>query len=109
MSNEKQETIADDFKERPMADTKKNALAELAKRLDIIVFGLVTDGHPCDETIDIRKAQRIVSELAKVSDGNWEVICDGPPAYFCTAGDLEVQCAIGRCRAIAEEGGANGK
>ena len=51
-----------------------------------------------------QKAQRIVAELAKVSDGNWEVICDGPPAYFCTAGDLKVQCAIGRCRAIAEEG-----
>ena len=45
---------------------KKNTLADLAKRLDIIVFGLVTDGHPCDETIDIRKAQLIVAELAKV-------------------------------------------
>ena len=51
-----------------MADTKKNALEELAKRLDIIAFGLVTDGHPCDETIDIRKAQRIVAELAKVKE-----------------------------------------
>ena len=32
MSNEKQEAIADDFKERPMADTKKNALAELTEQ-----------------------------------------------------------------------------
>ena len=60
-------------------------------------------------TTAISKAQRIVEELAKVSDGHWEVICDGPEAYLCTAGDLKVQCAIGRCRAIAEEGSGNGK
>ena len=98
MSNENQETIADDFKERPMDDTKKNALAELAKRLDIIVFGLVTDGHPCDETIDIRKAQRIVADLAKVEDRR-----EGE-----TNSDALWRCndCIAMCRVIAEEGGA---
>ena len=79
-----------------MDDTKKNALAELAKRLDIIVFGLVTDGHPCDETIDIRKAQRIIAELAKVEDRREEE----------TNSDALWRCndCIANCRAIAEEG-----
>ena len=82
-----------------MAD-KRNALAELAGRL-----GRVIIPHPKTRIYnDLLKAYRIVAELAKVSDGNWEVICDGSPAYFCTAGDLKVQCAIGRCREIAEEG-----
>ena len=94
MSNENQETIAYDFKERPMADTKKNALAELAKRLDIIVFGLVTDGHPCDETIDIRKAQRIVAELANVNTLG--------PKHI--PGDIYLYTAYAKCRVIAEEG-----
>ena len=97
MSNENQETIPDDFKERPMADTKKNALAELAKRLDIIVFGLVTDGHPCDETIDIRKAQRIVEELARVRDTNWSAGHNYPEQNSSSV-------AVSNCRAIAEEG-----
>ena len=83
----------------------RSALSELAEDLEEIVRDTKSDFY----TTSISKAQRIVAELAKVSDGNWKVICDGPPAYFCTAGDLEVQCAIGRCRAIAEEGGANGK
>ena len=79
-----------------MDDTKKNALAELEKRLDIIVFGLVTDGHPCDETIDIRKAQRIIAELAKVEDRR-----EGE-----TNSDALWRCndCIAMCRAIAEEG-----
>ena len=87
----------------------KNALAELAEVMDKPVDmasihdrGLVVLN--AQQFSAYQKAQRIVAELAKVSDGNWEVICDGPPAYFCTAGDLKVQCAIGRCRAIAEEG-----
>ena len=88
-----------------MSDSK-NALTELAERL---TPGLVINVSGCVTAKDVdfdalQKAQRIVAELAKVSDGHWEVICDGPPAYFCTAGDLKVQCAIGRCRAIAEEG-----
>ena len=81
-----------------MSETK-NALAELAK--EIRVMNLWVDSK-YENILD--KAQRIVAELAKVSDGHWEVICGGPPAYFCTAGDLKVQCAIGRCLAIAEEG-----
>lgn len=93
-----------------MADGK-NALAELAERL---TPGIVINVNGCVTAKDVgfdalQKAQRIVAELAKVSDGSWEVICDGPPAYFCTAGDLKVQCAVGRCRAIAEEGVKDGK
>ena len=86
-----------------MADTKKNALAELAKRLDIIVFGLVTDGHPCDETIDIRKAQRIVAELAKVMPNYmaWK-----PGHSFI---ETEAYKAYRNCLAIAEEGAEDGK
>ena len=83
-----------------MADTKKNALEELAKRLDIIAFGLVTDGHPCDETIDIRKAQRIVEEVSKVEDVN--------DVYQLKLVKRPNQCqsidSIVKCRAIAEEG-----
>ena len=95
-----------------MAETK-NALAELAERLASNTVELVEgDEFPLrlsrEAVIDFRKARRIVAELAKVSDGHWEVICDGPDAYFCTAGDLKVQCAIGRCRAIAEEGSGDG-
>ena len=90
---------------------RTNALAELAERL---TPGLVINVNGCAIAKDVdfdalQKAQRIVEELAKVSDGRWEVICDGPPAYFCTAGDLKVQCAIGRCRAIAEERAEDGK
>ena len=83
-----------------MANTKRNALAELSERLDIIVFGLVTDGHPCDETIDIRKAQRIIAELAKV---RWSKLWIDRPAA-----DESVNAII-KCRAIAEEGAEDGK
>ena len=83
-----------------MDDTKKNALAELAKRLDIVVFGLVTDGHPCDETIDIRKAQRIVAELAKVMPRYMA----GKPGHSFI--ETEAYKAYRNCYAIAEEGGA---
>ena len=78
----------------------RNALAELAKRLDIIVFGLVTDGHPCDETTDIRKAQRIVAELAKVRDTNWLAGHNYPEPNSSSV-------AVSNCRAIAEEGASN--
>ena len=77
-----------------MDDTTKNELAELAERLDIIVFGLVTDGHPCDETIDIRKAQLIVAELANVNTLG--------PKHI--PGDISLYTAYAKCRAIAEEG-----
>ena len=86
----------------------RSALAELAERItDVLAF--YHDDMYLEHIQTIDMAQRIVAELAKVSDGHWEVICDGPEAYLCTAGDLKVQCAIGRCRAIAEEGSGNGK
>ena len=81
-----------------MANTKRNTLARLAKRLDIIVFGLVTDGHPCDETIDIRKAQRIVAELSKVMPRYMA----GKPGHSFI--ETEAYKAYRNCRAIAEEG-----
>lgn len=79
-----------------MKTTKKNELAELAKR--IRVMSLWVDSK-YENILD--KVQRIVAELAKVSDGHWEVICDGPPTYLCDAGDLRVQCCIGHCVDIA--------
>ena len=82
-----------------MDNTKRNTLAELAKRLDIIVFGLVTEGHPCDETIDIRKAQRIVAEVARVRDTNWSAGHNYPEPNSSSV-------AVSNCRVIAEEGGA---
>ena len=86
-----------------MADTKKNALAELAERLKGIHkignFNGVLYEKMSFSVEDIRKASRIIAELAKVSDWHWQVICDD----FCTAGDFELHRAIGRCLAIAEE------
>ena len=79
-----------------------NALAELAKRLDIIVFGLVTDGHPCDETIDIRKAQRIVAVLANVDS---TYVADPVHNNICNM----AYDALVKIRAIAEEGAGDGK
>ena len=93
-----------------MPDTKKNALAELAERLSSNKVELVEgDEFPIrlsrEAVIDLRKARRIIAGLAKVSDGHWQVICDD----FCTTGDFELHCAIGRCLAIAEEGVKDGK
>ena len=81
----------------------KNALAELAERLDIIVFGLVIDGHPCDETIDIRKAQRIVAELAKVMPRYMA----GKPGHSFI--EIEAYKAYRNCYAIAKGGAEDEK
>lgn len=95
---------------------KKNALAELAKRLRNGLYinqnDKRFDGPVIVRTLDandVLAAHRIVAELAKVSDGEWNDVCNGHPAYFCTAGDMKVQCCIGKCRAIAEEGAGDGK
>ena len=76
-----------------MADTKKNALAELAKRIkpkgnDLLYFLIDYD--------DLYKAARIISELAKVEDKR-----DGE-----TNSDALWRCndCIAECRVIAEEG-----
>ena len=81
-----------------MADTKKNALAELAKRLkpngnDFLYFLIDYD--------DLYKAARIVAELAKVEDRR-----DGE-----TNSDALWRCndCIAKCRVIAEEGAKDGK
>ena len=81
-----------------MANTKRNALAELAEQLS-----------PKGETKtlflingrDIIKAQRIIAELAKVEDRREEE----------TNSDALWRCndCIAKCRAIAEEGVKDGK
>ena len=71
-----------------------NALAKLSEQLK--------NYHSQGPVID--KARRIIAELAKVSDGRWDVVCDGPEMYICKAGSTEVQCCIGVCLSIAEEG-----
>ena len=79
-----------------MTNTKRNALAELAERLSPrgeTKTLLLVNGR------DIIKAQRIVSELAKVEYG------DDDHVKSCT--DTEVK--LKNCRAIAEEGTEDGK
>lgn len=75
-----------------MADTKKNALAELAKWLEcdirMIEFGNVA------QLKRLRKVKRIIAELAKVEYGD-----DGHVRYWT---DTEIK--LKKCRAIAEEG-----
>ena len=80
-----------------MADTKKNALAELAGRL-----GRVIVPHPKTRIYnDLLKAYRIISELAKVEDRR-----EGE-----TNSDALWRCnnCIAKCRVIAEEGAEDGK
>ena len=76
-----------------MPETKKNALAELAENLEHENFFGVD--HYKRE-LWVYKAQRIVTELAKVEDQR-----DGE-----TNSDVLWRCndCIARCRAIAEEG-----
>ena len=81
-----------------MADTKKNALAELAERLSPrgeTKTLLLVNGR------DIIKAQRIIAELAKVEDR-----CEGE-----TNSDALWRCndCIARCRTIAEKGAEDDK
>ena len=79
-----------------MTDTKRNALAELAERLSPrgeTKTLLLVNGR------DVIKAQRIVSELAKVEYGDDEHVKSWT--------DAEIK--LKNCRAIAEEGTEDGK
>ena len=71
---------------------KRNALAELAKRLELdirmIEFGNVA------QLKRFRKTKRIVAELAKVNTLG--------PKHI--PGDISLYTAYAKCRAIAEEG-----
>lgn len=82
-------------------ESKRNALAELAKRMFAEIDGrrLI---EPNREDYD--KAMRIIAELAKVSDGHWHDVCNGHLAYCCNSESMAIQCCIGKCREIAEEG-----
>lgn len=70
-------------------DNTRNALAELAKRLDKGRWNL--------DVKDYDKAVLIVGELAKVRNHE----CSTEPMFF------DCKNAIRNCRAIAEEGGDN--
>lgn len=79
---------------------ERNALAELANAL--VVVGIkATDER---DAIMISQAQRIIAELAKVSDGYWTDACNGHPSFFADAGSMAIHQCIGNCREIAEEG-----
>ena len=83
---------------------EKNALAELAERLEQIAEvereSAVFHGDPLDASDDIDKAQRIVAELAKVPN-----ISQIPIKHW-NCKELE---ALRNCLAIAEEGAEDGK
>ena len=80
-----------------MADTKNNALAELAKWLKQLVDA--NGGKKCRAVANIDKAQRIVAELAKVR-------CHAP--FDEIPFDRDTNLAYRKCRAIAEEGAGDG-
>ena len=87
-----------------MASDERNALAELAERLKFDVDEL--SGKHRDHlgiyqcvTDDVRKAQRIIAELANVK-------CQ-PPEYIVPYDGLAFT-AYATCRGIAEEGANNG-
>lgn len=80
-----------------MADTKNNALAELAKWLKQLVDA--NGGKKCRAVANIDKAQRIVAELAKVR-------CHAP--FDEIPFDRDTNLAYRNCRAIAEEGAGDG-
>lgn len=81
-----------------MADTKKNALAELAIRLGTDALSLGADKYP-----EIVAAQRIVAALAKVEPGR--VLGGGVDIDTL----LNLETMYEACRAIAEEGAGDGK
>lgn len=84
-----------------MPDTKKNALAELANDLYWLSDIVTLNGH--GEYLDcVRKAERIIAELAKVGDED---------DYSKSPYDYKRVCreAYEECRAIAEKGENNGK
>lgn len=87
-----------------MADTKKNALAELAKDLNAIA-DFANGGYGFTAII---KAKRIVAELAKVGDGRWVKDYAGW-FYVCRPESRVVETVVGKCLAIAEEGDEDGK
>ena len=92
--------------DRTMADTKRNALAEPAERLEgnREFFTYKYDRR------DIVTAQRIVAELAKADLGEIHMAAtlpkDGREVLSCIdAAVWNATDAVEKCRAIAEEGG----
>lgn len=79
-------------KEKTMADNR-NALAELAERLDDAIAFIQDDCLLEYKTI-FDKARRIVAEVAKVNTLG--------PKHI--PGDISLYTAYAKCRAIAEEG-----
>lgn len=81
-------------------DNTRNALAELAERLLNHAEYLYGNNNKASD--DVSKSQRIVAELAKVSEGRWVEYC-GSKLYLCRLGGHVIEMAVGKCRAIAEE------
>ena len=79
---------------------ERNTMAELTNAL-VVVGVKATDER---DAIMISQAQRIIAELAKVSDGYWTDACNGHPLFFADAGSMAIHQCIGNCREIAEEG-----
>ena len=85
-----------------MPEKERNALAELANEMSWIENILCYEGYS-PYIADANKASRIISELAKVSEGRW-VEDFGGKFYLCRLESRVVETAVGKCRAIAEEG-----
>ena len=79
-----------------MSETK-NALAELAKRLEFDIR--MIEFCNVAQLKRFRKTKRIVEELAKVNTLG--------PKHI--PGDISLYTAYAKCRAIAEEGAKDGK
>lgn len=79
-----------------MASKERNALAELAEQLNRVGIELCYDQLDNESKDAVRKAQRIIAELAKVG---YVVDCDGDRIYL----PAQSSNAINVCRMIAEE------
>ena len=75
----------------------RSLVKELADAL-VVVWIKATDER---DAIMISQAQRIIAELAKVSDGYWTDACNGHPSFFAGAGSMAIHQCIGNCRAVA--------
>lgn len=88
-----------------MEINERNALAELAKRLGEITSAWrpsePTGQYAIQSISYVRKAQRIVAELAKVAN---RIIREGTTLMYTPEDRMAIISAVDNCRAIAEEG-----
>lgn len=91
------------YKELPMADTKRNALAAMAKKLSDFRRNLPKEFRTGNRGFEFEKVCRIVAELANVTFVKSTV---SDEVYWPDHG--QAFDALIACRAIAEEGANNG-